>query len=195
MLARSGPIPRRGAWAFEVKWDGFRAIVSTKEEFRVRSRRGWDMTLRVPELAALPVSGTLDGELVAFGADGTPDFPTLCERMLMRRPGIAVTFMVCDLLRLDGRDLTGKPYIERREQLEALSLNGPHWQTPETFDEGEALFEAVCAHELEGVVAKRRSSHYRPGERGWVKTKNRSYWRWQMERESARNRPRVKQFV
>jgi ATP-dependent DNA ligase len=67
-----------------------------------------------------------------------------------------------------------------------------HWQTPETFDDGEALFEAVCAHEL---VAKRRHSRYRGGERGWVKTKNRSYWRWQMEHESAINKPRVKQFI
>ena len=85
--------------------------------------------------------------------------------------------MIFDLLSLDGDDLTRAPYSERRTQLEALDLNGVHWQTPETFDDGEALFEAVCAHELEGVVAKRRSSRYRPGERGWVKTKNRSDWR------------------
>jgi bifunctional non-homologous end joining protein LigD len=81
MLARSGPIPTRAHWAFEVKWDGFRAIVSTENEMLVRSRRGWNMTERVPELWALPVLATLDGELVAFGADGTPDFPTICERM------------------------------------------------------------------------------------------------------------------
>jgi bifunctional non-homologous end joining protein LigD len=97
--------------------------------------------------------------------------------MLMRRPGIAVTLMIFDLLSLDGDDLTRAPNSERRAQLEALDLNGVHWQTPETFDDGEALVEAVCAHELEGVVAKRRTSRYRPGERGWVKTKNRSYWR------------------
>ena len=88
MLARSGPIPTRGDWAFEVKWDGFRAIVSTEgAPLRVRSRRGWNMTDLVPELSALPISATLDGELVAFGPDGSPDFPLLCERMLMRRPG------------------------------------------------------------------------------------------------------------
>jgi hypothetical protein len=92
MVARSGPIPTRGDWSFEVKWDGCRAIVSTEAApLRVRSRRGWDMTPLVPELSALPVTGTFDGELVAFGDDGTPDFPLLCERMLMRRPGISVT--------------------------------------------------------------------------------------------------------
>jgi bifunctional non-homologous end joining protein LigD len=103
--------------------------------------------------------------------------------------------MAFDLLSLDGDELMRAPYSERRAQLEALDLNGVHWQTPETFDDGEALFEAVCAHELEGVVAKRRSTRYRPGERGWVKTKNRAYWRWEMAREGALNKPRVRQFV
>jgi bifunctional non-homologous end joining protein LigD len=163
MLARSGPIPTRGDWSFEVKWDGFRAIVSTEgNPLRARSRRGWDMTPLLPELSALPVAATLDGELVAFGPDGSPDFPLLCERMLMRRPGITVTYMVFDLLSLDGEDLMRAPYSERRTHLESLNLNGVHWQTPETFDDGEALFEAVCGHGLEGVVAKRRTSLYRP---------------------------------
>ena len=66
--------------------------------------------------------------------------------MLMRRPAIAVTYMVFDLLSLDGEDLTRAPYSERRAQLDALDLNGVHWQTPETFHDGEALFGAVCAH-------------------------------------------------
>jgi bifunctional non-homologous end joining protein LigD len=132
VLARSGPIPTRGDWAFEVKWDGFRAIVSTETEpLRVRSRRGWDMTALVPELSALPISATLDGELAAFGPEGAPDFPQLCERMLMRRTGIHVTYMIFDLLSLDGEDLTRAPYSERRAQLEALDTStgriGKHW--------------------------------------------------------------------
>lgn len=102
MLARSGRIPTRGDWAYEVKWDGFRAIVSTEGGLRVRRRRGWIMTDLVPELAGLPVRATLDGELVAFDSDGAPDFPLVCERMLMRRQGIAVTYVIFDLLRLDG---------------------------------------------------------------------------------------------
>jgi hypothetical protein len=64
-------------------------------------------------------------------------------------------------------------YSERRAILEDLKLNGPHWRTPEAFDAGEALWEAVCEPELEGVVAKKRSGRYVPGERGWIKTKNR----------------------
>jgi bifunctional non-homologous end joining protein LigD len=115
--------------------------------------------------------------------------------MLMRRSGITVTYVIFDLLSLDGRELMGAPYSERRAQLEALDPNGVYWQTPETFEDGAALFEAVCAHELEGVVAKRRSSRYRPAEPGWVKTKNREYWRYDMERESAINRRHQRTFV
>jgi len=129
--ARSGPIPTRGDWSFEVKWDGFRAIVSTEgAPLRVRSRRGWDMTELLPELAALRVPATLDGELVAFGPDGSPDFPLLCERMLMRQPGINVTYMAFDLLSIDGNDMTRAPYPERPAELERLDLNSVHWQTP-----------------------------------------------------------------
>jgi ATP-dependent DNA ligase len=95
----------------------------------------------------------------------------------MRRFGIRVTYMVFDLLSLDGEDLTCAPYSERRARLEALDLNGAYWQTPETFEDREPLFQAVCEHELEGVVAKRKGSRYRPGERGWTKTKNKGYWR------------------
>jgi len=185
MLARSRPLPTRGDFAYEVKWDGFRAIVSTEGTLRVRSRRGWDMTERVMFLSALPARATLDGELVALDAGDQPDFPLLCEAMLARRDGIPLTYMVFDVLRIDGEDVTREPYWRPREILEALNLNGRHWRTPQNFDDGEALWEAVCEHELEGVVAKRRSGRYVSGERAWIKTKNRSYWRYEMAREGA----------
>jgi bifunctional non-homologous end joining protein LigD len=195
MLARSGPLPTRGDWAYEVKWDGFRALVSTESGLRVRSRRGWNMTPLLPELADIPVKATLDCELVAFGPDGAPDFPLVCERMLMCRSHVQVTLVIFDLLSLRRRSLLNLPYSKRCQELEALDLNGAYWTTPETFDEGTALFEAVCAHELERVVAKRRTSFYRPGERGWVKIKNREYWRYEMERESAITHRRQRTFV
>ena len=172
-------------YAYEVKWDGFRAIVSTEEALRVRSRRGWDMTPHVGFLADLPVHAVLDGELVALDDDGKPDFPLLCECLLMARASIPLTFMAFDLLRIDGRDVMRLPYAERRALLEQLNLNGRSWRTPQAFDDGEALWNAVCEHELEGVVAKRRSARYLPGERGWIKTKNRAYWRYEMEREGV----------
>ena len=103
--------------------------------------------------------------------------------------------MVFDVLSVDGDSVTARPYRERRRILEGLDLDAPGWRTPDTFDDGAALWEAVCAHELEGVVAKRRSGRYVSGERGWVKTKNREYWRYEMEREGAFKSKRPRQFV
>jgi NAD(P)-dependent dehydrogenase (short-subunit alcohol dehydrogenase family) len=68
MLARSGPLPREDGYAFELKWDGFRAITRCGSGFQVRSRRGWNMTHLLPELAALPVEAVLDGCVIDHGA-------------------------------------------------------------------------------------------------------------------------------
>ena len=80
-----------------------------------------------------------------------------------RAATVAITYMVFDVLSIEGQTLVRRRYSERRAQLEALNLNGVHCQTPETFDDGSALFEAVCEQELEGVVAKRVDGQYRPG--------------------------------
>jgi len=88
-----------------------------------------------------------------------------------------------------------KAQPHRRALLEDLRIDGPCWRTPQTFDDGQALSEAACEHELEGVVAKPLRSRYVPGERGWIKTKNREYWRYEMERESASKIRRERQFV
>jgi bifunctional non-homologous end joining protein LigD len=177
MLARPGPLPR-GDYAYEVKWDGFRAIVSTEAGLEVRSRSGWSMAERLSELARLPTGLVLDGELVAFGEDGRPSFPLLGLRVLHGRSAIPVTLVIFDLLRVEGRDAMCLTYAERRGLLEELDLHGPAWRTPEAFDDGEALLAATSEHGLEGVVAKRRHEPYRPGERGWVKVKHRHYWRF-----------------
>jgi ATP-dependent DNA ligase len=76
-----------------------------------------------------------------------------------------------------------------------MRLDGVQWRAPQTFDDGSALWEAVCEHELEGVVSKPRRGRYTSGERGWVKTKNRAYCRWELEREGALRQRRVRQFV
>jgi ATP-dependent DNA ligase len=143
-------------------------------------------------LADLPVKAVLDGELVAFGSDGKPDFERVCERMLHRHAEIPLTFIAFDLLRLDGRDLTRQPHRERRRTLEELELVDARWRVPEAFDDGRALWSAVCEHELEGMVAKRLHEPYVPGARSWVKVKNRAYWRYELEREGAiRSRQRA----
>jgi bifunctional non-homologous end joining protein LigD len=162
MLARSGQLPS-GDYSFELKWDGFRAIVGRNEEFRVRSRRGWGMTALLPELADLPVEGVFDGELVAV-ADGKPHFPLVCERLLYRTRGVSLTFVVFDVLGVEHEPTLDWPYARRRALLEELKLGEGPWLIPDVYDDGPALFAAVCAHRLEGVVAKRRSERNRPGE-------------------------------
>jgi bifunctional non-homologous end joining protein LigD len=183
MLARSGSLPSGASWSFELKWDGFRAIVSTEDGLQVRSRRGWNMTPVLPELRKLPTGLVLDGELVAWKGR-VPWFPNICRRVLNSDFSVPVTFVVFDLIRLDGTDLTDRRFEERRDLLVSLGLDAPGWATSEAFDDGHALYAGVCEHGLEGVVAKKRSSPYRPGQRGWVKVKNPDYWRRDAEIEA-----------
>jgi bifunctional non-homologous end joining protein LigD len=112
MLCRSGPLPEGPGWSFELKWDGFRALVSTEDVLRVRSRRGWNMTGVLPELRGLPTGLVLDGELVAWKRS-QPYFPLVCRRVLNRDMSIRLTYVIFDALRRDGEDLTGKPYASR----------------------------------------------------------------------------------
>ena len=84
MPSRPGPLPSGSGWSFELKWDGFRALVSTEQGLAVRSRRGWDMTPVLPELRALPDGLVLDGELVAWKGS-EPYFP-LVPRTTSRSP-------------------------------------------------------------------------------------------------------------
>ncbi len=187
MLSHPGPLPSGSGWSFELKWDGFRALVSTEDGLHVRSRRGWNMTPVLPELSALPEGLVLDGELVAWKGS-EPYFPHVCRRVLNRDSSVSLTFVIFDLLHRDGVDLTGRPYVERRRELEELQLDGSAWTTSETFDDGRALFTAVCELGFEGVVAKNHSSLYRQNDRGWVKVKNPNYWRRDAEREAMRRK-------
>lgn len=141
------------------------------------------MSELLPELAAaLPADAQLDGELVAYDADGRPDFHRLSARMLHGDTSIAVTYVVFDVLAVEGLATTSQPYADRRALLEALDLERLGVQLVATFDDGAALFDAIVELELEGVVAKRERDPYRPGERLWVKTKNRSAPRFEEER-------------
>jgi bifunctional non-homologous end joining protein LigD len=188
MLARAGPIPHGRGWTFEPKLDGFRCLICTHDGFRARSRRGWNMTPLLQEFArALPPRLQLDGEVVAL-ADGCPDFHLLCRRMLHGRGGIDVVYFVFDVLAVEGLVTTVQPYAERRELLEALELEGPYVRLVATFEDGDALFRAVCDRGLEGIVAKRDRDPYRPGEYGWVKTKNRATARFIEERDRVGHR-------
>ncbi len=190
MLARLGELPAREAgWGFEVKWDGVRAIAFAEPgRLRLQSRNLNDITARYPELRGLTEqlgarTAILDGEVVAFGPDGRPDFGRLQQRMHVTSDSrvkrlassIPVVYVIFDLLYLEGRSLMALPYAERRARLEALELAGPAWQVPAyARDHGQALLDATLEQGLEGIVAKRLDCPYEPGRRstGWVKVKN-----------------------
>ncbi|MFA4929950.1 MAG: DNA ligase D [Patulibacter sp.] len=189
MLARTGTMPTdQDDWAFEVKWDGVRAIVrSSPDELELRSRLDNDISAGYPELEGLQEAlGThravLDGEILAFDDDGRPSFQALQERMHVRGSDLPrlvaqrpVTLMLFDLLWLDGESLIEKTYDERRAALEALKLEGPHWQTPAAHPgRGRELLAATAEQRLEGVIAKRRDSRYSTGRRNdaWIKIKH-----------------------
>jgi bifunctional non-homologous end joining protein LigD len=153
------------------------------------------MTERVPELAELPEGLVLDGELLSLGDDGLPSFPRLSARVLHGHREIPVVYVIFDVL-VHGRESSmGLPYSERREILNGLDLRGPAWCTAETFDDGHALFAAVVDQGLEGIVAKPRTSTYRPGEPGWLKIKNRGYWRFGQELELAQSQRPVRPTI
>ncbi|HZP72445.1 MAG TPA: RNA ligase family protein [Gaiellaceae bacterium] len=192
MLAKPGPIPVTDAWLFEPKMDGFRCLVCTHGRLLARSRRGWDMTALLPELRGLAGNVQLDGEIVALDENGLPDFHRLSARLLHKRDGIEVTYFVFDVLAVEGLRTTMLPYQERRLLLETLQLEGPGVKLVATFEDGQALFDAVCARGLEGVVAKRLRDAYKPGERTWVKTKNRATARFAEERARARSAARAR---
>jgi bifunctional non-homologous end joining protein LigD len=189
MLAVPGELPDDDAgWAYEMKWDGVRAVAYVDGDVRLMSRNDLDVSRSYPEVAGLADQlgsrqVVLDGELVAFDAGGAPDFGRLQQRMHVADAAVArrlsrsvpVVYLVFDVLHLDGRSAIERPYDERRTLLDAMALTGPSWQTPPAFDgPGGDVLAASLENRLEGVVAKRRSAPYLPGARSpsWRKVKH-----------------------
>jgi bifunctional non-homologous end joining protein LigD len=177
----AGQLPRGPEWAFEVKWDGIRALADARDgRLRLLTRGGRDVAGAFPELAGLAGLSDvlLDGEVVALDATGRPSFGVLAERIHVRSRAraaelartVPATYVVFDVLRLYGVDLTSRPFTERRATVERLELPGRVQLSP-LYDDGDALLAATREQGLEGVVAKRRTSTYTPGRRSpdWVK--------------------------
>ena len=177
------------AYAFEVKWDGMRAVAySEPGRLKLQSRTLRDITPSFPDFNRLQRQlgarkAVLDGEIVAFDDEGRPSFQRLQARIHVTgrsqvdrvRKAQPVTYMIFDLLYLDGESLLGLPYSERRARLEALQLDGPVWKVPPLLEgRAEDVLAASRAAGLEGIVAKRLDSPYKPGHRGreWLKIKN-----------------------
>jgi bifunctional non-homologous end joining protein LigD len=192
MLATAGELPppaQDDQWAYELKWDGVRILAHvTPERVRLVGRSGIDATIAYPELGGL--SGALggrttvlDGEVAVLGPDGSSDFQALAPRMHVRSAArahelalrVPVTYVVFDVLSVDGRSTLALPYPRRREVLDGLLSTGPHWQVSPSFHGGgRDLLEASKRLGVEGIVAKRLDSPYRPGLRSpeWIKIKN-----------------------
>ncbi len=190
MLAVPGSLPASDdGWAYEVKWDGIRAITYVDGgRVRALTRNDKDVTVAFPELrAAGELLGArpavLDGELVALGPGGRPDFGRLLQRMHLsdsaeisrRARQIPVSYVVFDVLHLDGHSLLDLPYDERRRHLESLGLSGESLATGDSLHgvSGADVLAAARDSGLEGLIAKRRDAPYRPGRRStqWLKVK------------------------
>ena len=193
MLAVPGALPGDDAgWAFEMKWDGVRALAYLDGgQLRLASRTGRDITIAYPELAALGAAAggplLLDGEIVAF-EDGRPSFAQLQQRMHVTSAAqaarlshrIPVSYLIFDVLHAAGHPLLDVPYGRRRQLLEDLDLGldvgGGSWQVPPSFTgyAGGDVLAVSRQHGLEGIVAKRLDSPYQPGRRSpdWRKVKN-----------------------
>ena len=184
MLATKGDVvPAGDEWSHEVKWDGVRMLADVRagaDRARLTTRNDNDATIAWPEVHPAPMGGRdllVDGEIIGINDAGVPDFAVIQERMHVRSAttsarlatSVPATFMVFDVMRLDGRDLTSLPLAERREVLAGLDLGG--WQVPPTYDDGPMLHEATLAQGLEGIVSKRLTSTYQPGvrSRAWLK--------------------------
>jgi ATP-dependent DNA ligase len=198
MLAKlQDEIPRGEGWVYEPKWDGFRAIVFRDgEEVTIMSRDHKPLHRYFPELlpalrAALPEACVLDGEVIMPGPDGRLEFDALQLRLHPAESRIRklaaempATFVVFDLIAVDGEDLRERPFSERRQRLERL-VDLPQRmpsggdtavllteQTPDP-EQAAAWFDELERFGLDGIIAKRSDGPYVPGQRVMVKVKHR----------------------
>ena len=173
-------------WLFEVKWDGHRCLANLGTSTRLTSRTSRDMTAQFPELIDMhrqlaARNAVVDGEIVALDREGRPSFERMQDRFhrtpeeLARNKGrVPVQFLAFDLLWLDGQPLLDLPLVERRARLVEVLVETRDIRLSQVVEgAGTDFFEQVRALQLEGIVAKRAASPYRPGTRShdWRKIK------------------------
>jgi bifunctional non-homologous end joining protein LigD len=168
-------------WIFEGKMDGYRAIavIDSDGKLRLWSRNHLPLEQKFPTIqgavSSLSLRSTiLDGEIVALDESGIPRFQLL--QQWQKRPTAPVVYFLFDLLWSDGRDITGKTVLQRRERLQEIVPAVPGIQVGGYVENrGKDLFQLAKEKGLEGIIAKRKSSTYRPGKRSpdWLKIKSR----------------------
>lgn len=179
MLATAaGPsgLPVGDGWSYEVKWDGYRAMAgSDSGRLVLTSRSGGRLAERFPALADLAgatADGTvLDGEVVAM-VDGVPSFEAVADSAAHRHAQLV--FVVFDVPVRSGTDVCARPLTERRRLLDEVALPACAVRS-QVFTDGAGLLAVTREQGLEGVVAKRDRSPYRPGVRSpdWLKLAHR----------------------
>lgn len=170
-------LPEGDDWMYEVKLDGYRALLIKRDgHVQIRSRNDKDLTASYPEVASAgkrldAASAVVDGEIVALDPEGRPSFQALQHRGSNR--GHAIVFYAFDLLHLDGRDLTGSSLQSRRARLANVIDGSGVLLSVDLEGTAQQVVAAVRDLGLEGVVAKRKTSRYVPGDRHtyWVKLK------------------------
>lgn len=175
MLSVINPVVREDPfdhpeWVFEPKFDGFRAVADTVRG-RMISRNSRPMPRFERVLDLLPKGHIFDGELVVLDATGRPQFDALLFGS--GHP----TYVAFDLLVADGDDMRPRPLSARKSELARIGKGADGWiaLTNGMVGEGRALFRAVVASDLEGIVAKRLVDAYQPKLARWYKVLNRSY--------------------
>ncbi|HET7220248.1 MAG TPA: non-homologous end-joining DNA ligase [Vicinamibacterales bacterium] len=170
-------LPEGPQWVYEVKLDGYRALVlKNGSRVQIRSRNDKDLTAVYPTVVAAARRlnadrATIDGEIVAVDVNGRPSFQALQHRGA--HAGHVIAFYAFDILHLDGADLLAQPLEARRRRLPGVLGSSGLLLSAELAGSAADVIDAVRSLGLEGVVAKRRSSPYVPGERtnSWLKLK------------------------
>jgi bifunctional non-homologous end joining protein LigD len=177
-------------WLYEVKWDGHRCLAALGAATRLTSRTGRDVTTQFPELIDMhrqlaARNAVVDGEVVALDHEGRPSFQRMQDRfhrspdeLARTKDRVPIQFLAFDLLWLDGVPLLDLPLSERLARLAEVFVETGRLRLSQTVEgRGTALFEHVERLGLEGLIAKRAASPYRPGKRSpdWRKVKTKHH--------------------
>ncbi len=190
MLAEAGKqIPSADKYSYEVKWDGIRVFIRLQsDKITISSRSGRDITKHFPEFQDVDrfncEQGLFDGEIVVLNSEGVPIFPDVIsrmhtagdaaiERLSKSKPAVCYLF---DMVQLDGKEIYKYGNARRRELLDCILKSGETFRFSQDFPDGKALFAAIEAKGMEGIMAKEKDAPYMPGARSrhWLKIKCRS---------------------
>lgn len=176
----AGKVPEGDGWLFEMKYDGYRILAYIEGgAVRLVTRNGSDYTGKFRDIAyaltdwAGGRSMVLDGEMVVADEHGRTDFQAL-QSYLKNNRGKSLTYIVFDLLALDGEDLRGRKLAERKAVLEALMKDAPKnlYYSRHVMGNGKAAFQAACEKSMEGIIGKKADSVYSGTRNGdWIKVK------------------------